>query len=81
MIVEVLGEVVMPRLLSIVINSGTDNTLTVEKSYVCIADIDGRERLCYLAVCPFNGGKVWAYIDYFRYEVIKMQKNSFTDSI
>ena len=32
MIVEVLGEVVMPRLLSIVINSGTDNTLTVEKS-------------------------------------------------
>ena len=32
MIVEVLGEVIMPRLLSIVINSGTDNTLTVEKS-------------------------------------------------
>lgn len=32
MIVEVLGEIVMPRLLAIVINSGTDNTLTVGKS-------------------------------------------------
>lgn len=32
MIVEVIGEVIMPRLLAIVINSGTDNTLTVGKS-------------------------------------------------
>lgn len=34
MIVEVIGEIVMPRLLAIVINSGTDNTLTVTKSIV-----------------------------------------------
>lgn len=32
MIVEVIGEVIMPRLLAIVINSGTNNTLTVGKS-------------------------------------------------
>lgn len=32
MIIEVLGEVIMPRLLSMVINAGTDNTLTTEKS-------------------------------------------------
>lgn len=32
MIVEVIGEVIMPRLLAIVINAGTDNTLTVGKS-------------------------------------------------
>lgn len=32
MIVEVIGEVIMPRLLAIVINSGTDNMLTVGKS-------------------------------------------------
>ncbi len=34
MIVEVIGEVVMPKLLSVVINSGTDNTLTPEKSII-----------------------------------------------
>ena len=32
MIVEVIGEVMMPRLLSLVINSGTAETLTVSKS-------------------------------------------------
>lgn len=32
MIVEVIGEVIMPRLLAIVINAGTDNTLMVGKS-------------------------------------------------
>ncbi len=34
MIVEVIGEVLMPKLLSIVINSGADNTLTPEKSII-----------------------------------------------
>lgn len=34
MIIEVIGEVLMPKLLSIVINSGTDNTLTPEKSII-----------------------------------------------
>lgn len=32
MIVEVIGEVVMPRILSLVINAGTDSTLTVPNS-------------------------------------------------
>ncbi len=34
MIVEVIGEVLMPKLLSVVINSGADNTLTPEKSVI-----------------------------------------------
>lgn len=34
MIVEVIGEVLMPKLLSIVINSGADSTLTPQKSII-----------------------------------------------
>lgn len=38
MIVEVIGEVVMPKLLSVVINQGNDQTLTVSGSIgICLA--------------------------------------------
>lgn len=50
--------------------------LAADKSVVCVADINGRERLCYLAVCPFEGGELWVYIDYAKLCVIKMQKFS-----
>ncbi len=55
MIVEVLGEVIMPRLLSIVINSGTDNTLTVEKS-ILVAVL-----MVVVAVVMMAGGVGGAY--------------------
>lgn len=53
--------------------------LTADRTAVCIAEIDGRERLCYFASCPFEGDEFWIYIDYSEFRVIKMQKNSFTD--
>ncbi len=55
MIVEVLGEVIMPRLLSIVINSGTDNTLTIEKS-VLVAIL-----MVVVAIVMMAGGVGGAY--------------------
>lgn len=48
--------------------------LVSDKTAVCVADINGRESLCYLAVCPFEGGELWVYIDYAKLRVIKMQK-------
>lgn len=50
--------------------------LVPDKTAVCIDEINGRERLCYLAICPFEGGKLWTYIDYYDLSVIKMQKIS-----
>lgn len=55
MIVEVIGEVIMPRLLAIVINSGTDNTLTVGKS------ITTALLMVFTAVIMMAGGVGGAY--------------------
>ncbi len=38
---------------------------------VCFAEIDGRERLCFLAVCDYNGEEVWVYIDVSTLKVVK----------
>ncbi len=38
---------------------------------VCLADIGGRERLCVLAVCGFDDGEVWIYVDYQSMKIIK----------
>ena len=55
MIVEVVGEVLMPKLLSIIINQGTEGTLTVEKSVgVCLLMI-------LTAVLMLGGGVGGAY--------------------
>lgn len=53
--------------------------LNVLKTAVCFAEADGRERLCYLAICEHERKYLWVYIDYSSLEVIKMQKISFTD--
>lgn len=50
--------------------------LVPQKSAVCVAEINGRERLCYLALCPFEGEELWVYIDYADFHVLKMQKIS-----
>lgn len=61
------------------LSSLLSDNLVIEKTAVCLAEIDGRERLCYLAVCPFEGEELWIYIDYSEFKVIKMHKNPFTD--
>lgn len=45
--------------------------LTPEKTSVCVADIDGREKLCILAVCPFEKDNVYIFIDYYSLKTIK----------
>ena len=55
MIVEVIGEVVMPKLLSVVINQGNDQTLTVSGSIgICLA-------MAGIAVLMMAGGVGGAY--------------------
>lgn len=39
----------------------------------CLVNIDGRERLCYLAVCSFQGDTVLLYIDSSEFKVIETQ--------
>ncbi len=53
--------------------------LNILKTAVCFAEADGRERLCYLAICQYESEYLWVYIDYSSLRVIKMQKISFTD--
>ncbi|MBQ3007376.1 MAG: germination protein YpeB [Clostridia bacterium] len=45
--------------------------LRAEKTFVCIADIKGREKLCVLAVCPYEKDKVYIFIDYYNMRTIK----------
>ncbi len=45
--------------------------LTAEKTLVCVADIDNREKLCVLAICPFENNKVYIFIDYYTQKIIK----------
>ena len=43
----------------------------VEKTVLCFAEIDGRHKLCVLAVCDYSGEKVDIYIDYNTMKIIK----------
>ncbi len=45
--------------------------VSLEKSVLCLAEIDGRQRLCILALCSYSDGKVDIYIDYNTFKVIK----------
>ena len=53
----------------------TDNlipkNLLLNETVVCVADIDGNEKLCCLAVCSFGRDKVHIYIDYYSLKIIK----------
>lgn len=45
--------------------------LKAEKIFLCVADIDGREKLCILAVCPFDKDNVYIFVDYYSLTIIK----------
>lgn len=47
-----------------------EGMLTLEKSFVCIADINGKEKLCILAVCWFESDKVFVFIDFYSMKTI-----------
>lgn len=47
--------------------------LDLEKCITCIYEIGGRERLCYLAVCYFEGDTVLCYVDASDFEVLKTE--------
>ena len=61
------------------LRNNLSDELNVLKTAVCFAEADGRERLCYLAVCQHESEYLWVYIDYSSLRVIKMQKISFTE--
>lgn len=45
--------------------------VSLEKSLVCLAEIDGKEKLCILANCSYSDGKADIYIDYNTMKIIK----------
>ncbi len=45
--------------------------LTLEESFICIADIDGEEKLCILADCSFESDKVFVFIDFYSMKTIR----------
>ncbi len=49
------------------------SNLTLTETLLCIADIDGSERLCCLAVCEFENDKVLVYIDYHSMKIVKTE--------
>lgn len=42
-----------------------------EQTLLCMAEIDGEEKLCILAECSFCDGEVWVYVDYNTRKIIK----------
>lgn len=49
------------------------SNLSVEKTDICYAEIGGKEQLCYIADCVFEGEYVRVYIDYNTYRVLKVE--------
>ncbi len=47
--------------------------LTMEKADICYADIGGKEQICYIAECIFEGEYVRAYIDYNTLRVLRIE--------
>lgn len=47
------------------------DNVALKETKLCLADIDGREKLCMLAVCGFEDGEVWVYVDYQSMKIIK----------
>lgn len=46
---------------------------SLERQRLCVADIDGRARLCYLAECSFRNEKLRMYFDYFSLKALKSE--------
>lgn len=49
------------------------SNLIMEKADICYADIGGKEQICYIAECVFEGEYVRVYIDYNTYRVLKVE--------
>lgn len=47
--------------------------LKINETLVCLAEIDGREKLCYLALCTFEGEPVKVYADYQTLKILKTE--------
>lgn len=47
--------------------------LTMEKADICYADIGGKEQICYIAECIFEGEYVRAYIDYYTLRILRVE--------
>lgn len=47
------------------------NNLALQETVNCLVNIDGRERMCCLAVCYFEGDTVLAFVDSFDLKVLK----------
>lgn len=45
------------------ISSALPENLTLKQSLYCLTGIDGKERICVLAVCEYNGYDFYVYID------------------
>ena len=45
----------------------------LERQRLCVADIDGRARLCYFAECSFRNEKLRMYFDYFSLKALKSE--------
>lgn len=48
--------------------------MTVEKAFVCLAELEGREKLCCFAVLSQKDEKFTAYIDCSDLKILKMEK-------
>lgn len=49
------------------------SNLTLRETQICYAEIGGRERLCYVAECLFEGETVTVYADYYSCKVLKVE--------
>lgn len=47
------------------------NNLTLGETLICLVNIGGRERICYLAVCYFEGDTVLVFVDTSEFKVLK----------
>ncbi len=47
--------------------------LVLEETLNCFADINGRKRLCYLAVCSFEAQKIWVFIENSSFRILSVQ--------
>lgn len=54
------------------LSSILSDKLVIKRTAVCLAEVDERERLCYLAICSFEGEELWFYIDYSELRVVKI---------
>lgn len=60
------------------LSSFIPQNLQLHKTLLCLADIDERERLCYLVICSFKNKNVLLFIDFSSYKVLETQFADFS---